>query len=86
MGDRRARFRWPAFAVKRGNDDRGRRQLNTKNRFQSDPPRDHRRGPASAAAPRLLRPVDVVGVAVKFLQGIDHFIKFDHATGSGDLP
>src|SRR5260370_40143679 len=22
MGDRRSRFRWPAFAVKRGNDDR----------------------------------------------------------------
>ncbi len=41
---------------------------------------------ASAAAPRLLQPVHVVGVAVKFLQGIDHFIKFDHTTGSGDLP
>ena len=38
-----------------------------------------------ATALRFLH-ADVAGLAVKFLQGIDHFIKFDDATGSWDLP
>src|ERR1700730_5849251 len=84
MGDRRARFRWPAFAVKRGNDDRD----------DSVPIAASRRPllgitaavRATAPALRFLRPADVVGLAVKFLQGIDHFIKLHDATGSRDLP
>lgn len=40
---------------------------------------------ATVPALRFLH-ADVAGLAVKFLQGIDHFIKFDDATGSWDLP
>ena len=40
---------------------------------------------ATVPAPRFLHAY-VAGLAVKFLQGIDHFIKFDDATGSWDLP
>jgi hypothetical protein len=67
------------------NNDRGRRKISTKNQFRSDPPRDRCRDPghgACAAVPHA----DVAGLAVKFLQGIDHIIKFDDATGSWDLP
>src|SRR6266849_5141760 len=84
MGDRRARFRWPAFAVKRGNDDRD----------DSVPIAASRRPllgitaavRATAPALRLLRHADVVGLAVKFLQGVDHFIELDGVTGTEDLP
>src|SRR5260370_19814765 len=84
MGDRRSRFRWPAFAVKRGNDDR-----------DGSVPIAGSRRPllgitaavrATAPAFRFLHPADVVGLPVKFLQGIDHFIKLHDATGSEDLP
>ena len=44
-------------------------------------------GSARATVPALrFLHADVAGLAVKFLQGIDHFIKFDDATGSWDLP
>src|ERR1700681_134559 len=84
MGDRRARFRWPAFAVKRGNDDRD----------DSVPIAASRRPllgitaavRATAPALRFLHPADVVGLAVKFLQGVDHVIKLDDLTGTEDLP
>src|SRR5882672_7059269 len=68
MGDRRARFRWPAFAVKRGNDDR-----------DDTVPIAASRRPllgitaavrATAPALRFLHPADVVGLAVK--RGNDH--------------
>src|SRR5258707_2890594 len=70
MGDRRSRFRWPAFAVKRGNDDRD----------CSVPKTGSARAllwitaavRATAPALRFLHPADVVGLPVKFLQGIDH--------------
>src|SRR5712664_3526115 len=43
MGDRRARFRWPAFSVKRGNDDRD--DSVPIAAFPPAPPRDYRRDP-----------------------------------------
>lgn len=41
---------------------------------------------ATAPELRFLHPVDVVSLAVKFLQGVDHFIKLDDVTGTEDLP
>src|SRR5260370_8008522 len=40
---------------------------------------------ATVPAPRFLH-ADVVGLAVKFLQGVDHFIKLDDVTGTEPLP
>jgi hypothetical protein len=40
---------------------------------------------ATVPAPRFLRAY-VAGLAVKFLQGVDHFIKLDDVTGTEDLP
>src|ERR1700716_2245495 len=84
MGDRRARFRWPAFAVKRGNDDRN----------NSVPIAASRRPllgitaavRATAPALRFLHPADVVGLAVKLLKGVDPFINLDDVTGTEALP
>jgi hypothetical protein len=41
---------------------------------------------ATAPALRFLHPADVVGLAVKFLQGVDHFVKLHDVTGTEDLP
>jgi len=40
---------------------------------------------ATVPAPRFLHAY-VAGLAVKFLQGVDHFIKLDDVTGTEDLP
>src|SRR5260370_7469778 len=84
MGDRRARFRWPAFAVKRGNDDRD----------GSVPIAASRRpllgitaaARATAPALRFLHPADALGLPLKFLQGIDHFINLHTPTPHVHLP
>ena len=39
---------------------------------------------ATVPAPRFLH-AHVAGLAVKFLQGVDHFIKLDDVTGTEDL-
>jgi hypothetical protein len=40
---------------------------------------------ATVPAPRFFHAY-VAGLAVKFLQGVDHFIKLDDVTGTEDLP